>query len=168
MIYLIRLRKDYYVEEDDKKQLGNVAVGIVEGYDIYDLFWNVDEYCNPYACEFLELPNFSMFFKNTNKKTKRIATCPKLPLLQNKKEEEYDDKIGCQLSILREERLLKHIDFFGEITNREIYGYGTHGELQEWDSFVNHKKFINKCMKEESNYVKETNNIAIEKEKESA
>ena len=158
MIYLIRLRKDYYVEEDDKKQLGNVAVGIVSGYNIYDLFWNVDEYCNPYACEFLALPNFSMFFKNTNKETKRMATCPKLPLLQNKKEEEYDEKIDCELSVLRTERLLKHIDLFGESTSLEIEGYG---KPQKWDSFVNHKNFIEKCMEEDANYVKE-------KEKENA
>ena len=161
MIYLIRLRKDYYGEEDDKKQLGNVAVGIVSGYGIYDLFWNVDEYCNPYACEFLGLPHFSMFFKNRNKKTKRMATCPKLPLYQNKKEEEYDYKTECGLTLLRTERLFNHFDSFGEITTNYI-----EDSEKEWDSFVNHKKFIDKCMKEESNYVKETNNIAIEKEEE--
>jgi len=77
-------------------------------------------------------------------------------LLQNKKEEEYDNKTECGLTLLRTERLFNHFDSFGEITTNYIEDLE---KEQEWDSFVNHEKFINKCIKENNH------GLHIEKER---
>ena len=52
-IYAFRQRGDhtFSIKENVKKQKWQ---GIAVAADLYDLFWQIDDYANPYACEFIE------------------------------------------------------------------------------------------------------------------
>ena len=144
-MFLVRYRKGYFTDSKDKKKYGNIACGIfytssetVLG-DVFDLFWLIDEQLNPYETEFRRLPNFSMFFKYSNR-DKGKPTCPKLPFLQNKKEKDFDTRSEeMTLSYLREQKLREHFDCFGERTNMFFQDVSN----VKWEDFTKYKGIIN-------------------------
>ncbi len=79
MMYMIRLRKKKNPNQ------AHEAVGFILAHSRVDLFWAIDENCDPYACEYRECETFSLLAHGSG--------CPTLPLSDKIKDfDEIDDE----------------------------------------------------------------------------